>query len=79
MKLTFEAVAERVSADEIIKMIISEVGKRYKLTSVEELSIEDVATAADSFESGYVVEESTEKVMSKKEAKAAKKQAKNRE
>ena len=74
MKLTFEAVAERVSADEIIKMIIGEVGKRYKLTSVEEV---EVATA----EGEVVATEATEeKVMSKKEMKAAKKASKaNRE
>ena len=33
MKMTFEAIAERVSADEVIAMIIAEVGKKYKLTS----------------------------------------------
>ena len=36
MKLNFEAIAERVSADDIIKMIIKEVGKRYKLVSADE-------------------------------------------
>ena len=70
MKLTFEAVAERVSADEIIKMIIAEVGKRYKLTSVEEISLEEVAATNE------VVDAMEEKVMSKKEMKAAKKAAK---
>ncbi|MBQ2702065.1 MAG: MoxR family ATPase [Clostridia bacterium] len=30
MKLNFEAIAERVSADEIIKMILEEVGKKHK-------------------------------------------------
>ena len=36
MKLTFEAIAERVSADEIVTMVIKEVGKRYKLNNVED-------------------------------------------
>lgn len=31
IKLNFEAIAERVSADEIIKMIIDEVGKKFKV------------------------------------------------
>lgn len=31
IKLNFEAIAERVSADEIIKMIIDEVGKKFKI------------------------------------------------
>lgn len=31
MKMTFEAIAERVSADEVIKMIIEEVSRKYKL------------------------------------------------
>ena len=75
MKLTFEAVAERVSADEIIKMIIGEVGKRYKLTPVEDVTLEVVSNGNDEL----IVEDVTEKVMSKKEAKAARKQAKNRE
>ena len=44
MKLNFEAVAERVSADTIIKMIIKEVGKRYKLVAADEdVSVEAVA------------------------------------
>ena len=30
MKLNFEAIAERVSADDIIKMIVDEVSKKYK-------------------------------------------------
>ena len=42
MKLTFEAIAERVSADDIVKMIIKEVGKRYKLTNVEDEVVTDV-------------------------------------
>ena len=33
MKLTFEAIAERVSADEIVKMIIDELTKKNKLGS----------------------------------------------
>ena len=44
MKLTFEAIAERVSADEIVKMIIKEVGKRYKLVYAEDdIEIPNVA------------------------------------
>ena len=42
MKLTFEAIAERVSADEIVSMIIKEVSKRYKLTSVEDEVVTEV-------------------------------------
>jgi MoxR-like ATPase len=30
MKMTFEAIAERVSADEVISMIIEEVSKKFK-------------------------------------------------
>ena len=30
MKMTFEAIAERVSADEVISMIIEEIGKKNK-------------------------------------------------
>ena len=74
MKLTFEAVAERVSADEIIKMIIGEVSKRYKLTPVEEVEFSTVEGEV------VVTEDVEEKVMSKKEMKAAKKASKaNRE
>ena len=77
MKLTFEAVAERVSADEIIKMIIAEVGKRYKLTSVEDVTIEEVAGTA---ENSKIALEDADRVMTKKELKAAKKASKaNRE
>ncbi|MBQ8319303.1 MAG: MoxR family ATPase [Clostridia bacterium] len=42
MKLNFEAVAERISADEIIKMIIAEVCKKNKISSKE---AEEVAAA----------------------------------
>ena len=48
MKLNFEAIAERVSADEIVKMIIAEVSKKYKLVSeVDEVVSSEVATKAD--------------------------------
>ena len=49
MKLNFTAIAERVSADEIIKMIITEVSKRNKLVpeKIEEPATEsEVATTA---------------------------------
>ena len=46
MKLNFEAIAERVSADEIVKMIIAEVSKKYKLVS--ELDEEVAQTKDDS-------------------------------
>jgi MoxR-like ATPase len=39
MKLTFEAVAERISPDQIVKMIIKEVGKRYKLVPIDDEEI----------------------------------------
>ncbi|MBR4943099.1 MAG: hypothetical protein IKZ28_03625, partial [Clostridia bacterium] len=51
-------------------MIIAEVGKRYKLTSVEEISLDEVAATNE------VVDAMEEKVMSKKEMKAAKKASK---
>ncbi|MBQ8885042.1 MAG: MoxR family ATPase [Clostridia bacterium] len=54
MKLNFEAVAERVSADEIIKMIIGEVSKKYKLipekgeaAETEEVAATDAATETE--------------------------------
>jgi len=37
MKLNFEAIAERVSADEIIAMIIDEVEKRYSIPSTKKI------------------------------------------
>ena len=77
MKLTFEAVAERVSADEIIKMIIAEVGKRYKLNAYEDVAVEEVAGTA---ENSKIALEDADKVMTKKELKAAKKASRaNRE
>ena len=49
MKLNFEAVAERVSADEIVKMVIAEVSKKYKLVSevTEEVAVAEDATEAE--------------------------------
>ena len=35
MKMNFEAISERISADDVVKMIIAEVGKRYKLTPAQ--------------------------------------------
>ena len=72
LKLTFEAVAERVSADQIIKMIISEVGKKYKLTPVESVEAPVSEVAAE-----VAVEEVMDAKAAKKAAKEAKKQAKN--
>ncbi len=47
MKLNFEAVAERVSADQIIKMVIAEVSKKYKLIpEVEEAAVAEVSENA---------------------------------
>ena len=43
MKLTFEAVAERVSADEIVTMIIDELAERCGIG--EEKKVEKVAAA----------------------------------
>jgi MoxR-like ATPase len=87
MKLTFEAIAERVSADEIVKLIIDEVSKRAKIApqkvqSVMESETAEVATADD-----VVVVEDTAygevemdakaaKAAAKAEAKAAKAKAK---
>ena len=67
MKLTFEAIAERVSADEIVTMIIKEVGKRYKLTSVEDEVVTTV-TAPTTVEAENV---KTKKRWFGKKAKAA--------
>ena len=50
MKLNFEAIAERVSADEIITMIIKEVSKKYKLVSEVDEEKEEVAVATESTE-----------------------------
>ncbi len=47
MKLNFEAIAERVSADEIVKMIIAEVSKKYKLVSEVDEVKEEVAVATE--------------------------------
>ena len=30
LKLNFEAIAERISSDDVIKMIVDEVSKKYK-------------------------------------------------
>ena len=30
IKLNFEAIAERISPDEIIRMVLEEIGKKYK-------------------------------------------------
>lgn len=49
MKLNFEAIAERVSADEIISMIINEVGKKYDLVApkaVEVKAVEEIVETA---------------------------------
>ena len=70
MKLTFEAIAERVSADEIVSMIIKEVGKRYKLISVEDEVVANV-TAPTTVEA--------ENVKAAKKGWFAKKKAKKNE
>ena len=67
MKLTFEAIAERVSADEIVAMIIKEVGKRYKLIDVEDEVVTTV-TAPTTVEAENV---KTKKRWFGKKAKAA--------
>lgn len=47
MKLNFEAIAERVSPDTIVKMIIAELNKEYKITSEKTSApLESVAAAA---------------------------------
>ena len=70
MKLTFEAIAERVSADEIVSMIIKEVGKHYKLISVEDEVVANV-TAPTTVEA--------ENVKAAKKGWFAKKKAKKNE
>ena len=56
LKLTFEAVAERVSPDDIIKMIIDELSAKYKLGGetvvVENTETETVATPVETVEEG---------------------------
>jgi len=47
MKLTFEAVAERVSADEIVKMIIDELTAKKGLTNEQPKAEAEVAEASD--------------------------------
>ncbi len=47
IKLNFEAIANRVSADEIIAMILAEVGKSYKPTASIAVSEEAVEAAAE--------------------------------
>ncbi len=46
MKLNFEAIAERVSADEIISMIINEVGKKYGLAAPVAVTVKAAEEAA---------------------------------
>ena len=64
LKLNFEAVAERISADEIVKMIVEEVSKRakvgYEKTTrqevVEEIAVENATEAV--FETKEMTKES---------------------
>ena len=83
LKLTFEAVAERVSADEIIKMIVAEVSKRYKLTPVENIEMpivsEEVANGEVAVEEEVVMDAKAMKKAMKEAKKAAKKAMKNNE
>ena len=51
MKLTFEAVAERVSPDEIVKMIIDELMQKNKLTDEKPKSAETAAITTENTES----------------------------
>ena len=44
MKLTFEAVAERISPDEIVKMIIDELSAKNGLASEKKKEESDAAT-----------------------------------
>ncbi|MCH5165126.1 MAG: MoxR family ATPase [Clostridiales bacterium] len=61
MKLNFEAIAERVTPDQIIELIIGELGKKYDIsTSYKTLTKEPVATDADS---DSVVEDNAESVV----------------
>ncbi len=50
MKLTFEAVAERVSPDEIVKMIIDELMQKNKLTDEKPKNAESAATTTENAE-----------------------------
>ncbi|MFQ9423164.1 MAG: hypothetical protein ACLR3U_04020, partial [Christensenellaceae bacterium] len=47
MKLNFEAIAERVSPDEIISKIIGELGKGERVAPVENVPLPEAALAAD--------------------------------
>ena len=65
LKLTFEAVAERVSADDIIKMIVAEVSKKCKINgaSVEEEPV--VAASTPVAEVAAAAEDSKKSIFSK--------------
>ena len=54
MKLTFEAIAERVSADEIVKMIIDELTGKKKLKN-EAPAINELELASESNEAAEEV------------------------
>ena len=46
MKMTFEAIAERVSPDDVISMIIDEVSRAYKLTGAKKAEAKEEAAPA---------------------------------
>ena len=60
MKLTFEAIAERVSADEIVKMIIDELDKRGKKGFAQAAEEEATTNAAETTEEVAEPTEATE-------------------
>ena len=87
MKLTFEAIAERVSADEIVKLIIDEVSKRAKIApqkvqsvteseAVEVATTDDVVVVEDAAYGEVEMDAKAAKAAAKAEAKAAKAKAK---
>ena len=69
LKLTFEAVAERVSADDIIKMIVAEVSKKYKLSGATAVETTVETVAETEVAATETVEETKKSIFSKKSKK----------
>ena len=65
LKLNFEAIAERVSPDDVISMIIDEVSRNYKLTGAKKAEAEKVEEAAVAVEEAPA-EQTAEKGKNKK-------------
>ena len=66
MKLNFEAVAERISPDTIIKMIIAELGKSKNVSDGAKLSAEAATAESETAAPAAAEAEATEQAESKK-------------